>query len=49
MGASTAAIAARVSRISRELKIFAVASLALGVAYSVMDFTFNNFLTKASR
>jgi predicted MFS family arabinose efflux permease len=46
MGASTAAIAARVSRVPRELKIFAIASLALGMAYSVMDSTFNNFLNE---
>ncbi len=46
MGATTAALAARVSRISRELKVFAVASLALGVAYSIMDSTFNNFLNE---
>lgn len=47
MGASTAAIAARVSRVPRELKIFAIASLALGMAYSVMDSTFNNFLNES--
>jgi predicted MFS family arabinose efflux permease len=28
----------------RELKLFALASLSLGIAYSVMDATFNNFL-----
>jgi len=47
MGASAEAIVARVSRVSRELKIFAIASLALGVAYSVMDSTFNNFLNES--
>ena len=37
-------LAARIDRIPRELKLFAVASLAMGMAYSVMDSTFNNFL-----
>lgn len=31
-------------RIPRELKLFALASLAMGVSYSVFDSTFNNFL-----
>ncbi len=31
-------------RIPRELKLFAIASLTMGMAYSVMDSTFNNFL-----
>jgi len=34
----------RVSRASRELKIFAVASFAMGIAYSLFDAIFNNFL-----
>jgi MFS family permease len=33
-------------RIPRELKLFAVASLMMGMAYSVMDSTFNNFLNE---
>ncbi len=37
-------LADRIDRIPRELKLFAVASLAMGMAYSVMDSTFNNFL-----
>lgn len=37
-------LAARIDRIPRELKLFAVASLTMGMAYSVMDSTFNNFL-----
>jgi predicted MFS family arabinose efflux permease len=31
---------------SRELKIFIVASLAMGVAFSIVDSTFNNFLNE---
>jgi len=34
------------SKIPRELKLFAAASLVMGVAYSVMDSTFNNFLNE---
>jgi predicted MFS family arabinose efflux permease len=34
------------SRISRELKIFAVASLVMGMGYSMVDSTFNNFLNE---
>ena len=37
-------LTARLDRIPRELKLFAVASLTMGMAYSVMDSTFNNFL-----
>lgn len=33
-----------INGMSRELKLFALASLAMGMAYSVMDATFNNFL-----
>ncbi len=32
------------NRMPRELKLFALASLAMGVSYSVFDSTFNNFL-----
>jgi predicted MFS family arabinose efflux permease len=38
------AVTDRVARMSRELKLFAAASLVLGAAYSVFDSTFNNFL-----
>ena len=31
---------------SRELKLFVIASLAMGVAYSIVDSTFNNFLNE---
>ena len=37
-------LAARLDRIPRELKLFAVASITMGIAFSVMDSTFNNFL-----
>jgi predicted MFS family arabinose efflux permease len=37
-------VPARVTRMPRELKLFAGASLAMGAAYSVFDATFNNFL-----
>jgi predicted MFS family arabinose efflux permease len=36
----------RVSRIPRELKLFAAASLVLGAAYSMFDSIFNNFLNQ---
>lgn len=36
--------ASRLSRVSRELKLFAMASLTMGMAYSIVDATFNNFL-----
>lgn len=39
-------IAARVTSISRELKLFAAASLIMGTAYSIFDSTFNNFLNE---
>ena len=32
------------SRYSRELKLFALASLMMGIAYSIVDSTFNNFV-----
>ena len=35
---------ARITRISRELRLFAAASLVMGVAYSLVDATLNNFL-----
>ncbi len=38
------ALMAKIGQIPRELKLFALASLAMGLAYSVMDSTFNNFL-----
>ena len=31
---------------SRELKLFVVASLAMGMAYSIIEATFNNFLNE---
>lgn len=34
----------RTRQVSRELMLFAVASLALGIGYSMIDSTFNNFL-----
>ena len=37
---------ARISNMSRELKLFVVASLAMGIAYSIVDSTFNNFLNE---
>jgi len=37
-------ISARIMRISRELKLFAAASLVMGVAFSIYDSTFNNFI-----
>jgi len=36
----------RISNMSRELKLFIVASLAIGIAYSIFDATFNNFLNE---
>jgi predicted MFS family arabinose efflux permease len=38
------ALLMRLARMSRELKLFILASLAMGIAYSVIDATFNNFL-----
>jgi predicted MFS family arabinose efflux permease len=37
---------ARVARVSRELKLFAIASLAMGVAYSLIDSILNNYLNE---
>lgn len=39
-------IASRVNGVSRELKLFALASLVMGMAYSMVDSTFNNFLNE---
>ncbi len=39
----------RISFSSRELKLFAAASLMMGVAYSLFDSTFNNFLNDQYR
>ena len=36
----------RLGQAPRELKLFAYASLAMGVAYSIFDSTFNNFLNE---
>lgn len=44
MSEAAAAVAARISRVPRELKLFALASLVLGMGYSMFDATFNNFL-----
>lgn len=37
----------RLANAPRELKLFAVASLVMGMAYSMMDATFNNFLNES--
>ena len=42
--ASRSALANRISSMSRELKVFAIASFVMGVAYSLIDSTLNNFL-----
>lgn len=39
-------ISTRLTRMSRELKLFAVASLSMGMAYSIYDSTFNNFINE---
>ena len=39
-------ISARVTHISRELKLFAAASAVMGIAYSIHDSTFNNFINE---
>jgi len=36
----------RMARMSRELQLFIVASLAMGIAYNIVDATFNNFLNE---
>ena len=38
-------ILARIMRMSRELKLFAAASLVMGAAFSIYDSTFNNFIS----
>ena len=38
------ALAKRITGMSRELKLFAAASLVIGLSYSIIDSTFNNFL-----
>jgi predicted MFS family arabinose efflux permease len=40
------AISTRINGVPRELKLFATASLAMGVGYSIFDTTFNNFLNE---
>ena len=42
--ASQPGLSQRVAGMSRELKLFAAASLVLGMAFSMFDATFNNFL-----
>ena len=37
-------ISARIMRMSRELKLFTAASLMMGMAFSIYDSTFNNFI-----
>lgn len=39
-------LAKRIAGISRELKLFVVASLIMGMAFSIFDATFNNFLNE---
>jgi predicted MFS family arabinose efflux permease len=39
-------VSARVTRMSRELKLFAAASTMMGIAYSIYDSTFNNFINE---
>lgn len=36
----------RITHMSRELKLFVMASLAMGIAFSIVDSTFNNFLNE---
>jgi len=43
----TTSIASRLGRASRELKLFAIASLAMGMAYSIVDATFNYGFSRA--
>ena len=44
--ATPSSLAQRVSGMSRELKLFLVASLSMGMAYSMFDAIFNNFLNE---
>jgi predicted MFS family arabinose efflux permease len=46
MGTLSMTLSKRIAGYSRELKLFAAASLMIGVAYSIMDSTFNNFLNE---
>src|SRR5512139_1847438 len=39
-------ISIRITRMSRELKLFAAASLMMGIAYSIYDSIFNNFINE---
>lgn len=39
-------ISVRVTHMSRELKLFVAASMMMGIAYSVYDSTFNNFINE---
>jgi predicted MFS family arabinose efflux permease len=39
-------IATRIARMSRELKLFAAVTLMMGIAYSIYDSTFNNFINE---
>ncbi len=40
------AISTRIMRMSRELKLFAAAAMMMGIAYSIFDSTFNNFINE---
>ena len=44
MAETTLTLKARIASMSRELKLFAVASLVMGMAYSLVDATLNNYL-----
>jgi predicted MFS family arabinose efflux permease len=46
MSANPSNIATRLANAPRELKLFAIASLVMGMSYSMMDSTFNNFLNE---
>ena len=39
-------LSTRLSNAPRELKLFAAASLVMGIGYSLIDATFNNFLNE---
>lgn len=41
---ASSALISRIARAPRELKLFVVASLTLGMGFSIVDATFNNFL-----
>jgi predicted MFS family arabinose efflux permease len=40
------AVTARIRRVSRELALFAIATFSMGIAYSLFDSVFNNFLNE---